>query len=202
MSDLTHFDLQPLHMDAQSKAVEALTPSRALTAELAQLNALHRALLSVESASGAPPPPIPVNPKRTANVTKLRDNGNAEFRKGRFGDAIRLYTLGAQMAAQRPLWEPAALAREELSGLLANRAQAYMALQAWPEGAVDGEASVEARHVGNPKGWWRRGRCLVEMGRLEEARLWVGRALEVEGEDPDLVALLKETEERLGKDGQ
>lgn len=197
MSDLDHFDLLPLHMDPQSKAIDSLRPSRALNAELEQLNTLHRSLLTIESPSGAPPPPIPVNPKRTANVAKLRDSGNGEYRKNKYAEAVKFYTLGIQMALARPLWEPAALVREEVSGLLANRAQAHMALQNWAEGAVDGEASVEARRVGNAKGWWRRGRCLVEMGRLDEAREWVKRGLEVEGEEAELVGLLKEIEGKI-----
>ncbi|KAM5356629.1 hypothetical protein ACJ41O_003275 [Fusarium nematophilum] len=200
MSDLTHFDLLPLQMDPQSKAISSANPaSRALTAELEALNTLHRSLLNLETPSGAPPPPIPVNPKRTANVTKLRDSGNGEYRKGRYAEAIKFYTLGVQMAITRPMWEPAALVREEVSGLLANRAQAHMALQNWAEGAVDAHASVEARWVGNAKAWWRRGRCLVEMGRLEEARDWVKRGLEVEGEEAELVALLKEVEGKIDK---
>lgn len=195
MADLDHFDLLPIHMDAQSKAITASKQSRALNAELEALNTLHRALLNVDSSSnGVPPPPIPVNPKRTGQVNKLRDNGNAEYRKGKYADAVRLYSLGIQMALGRPLWEPAALVREEVSGLLANRAQAHMATQNWPEGAVDAEASVEARRVGNAKAWWRRGKCLMEMGRLEEARDWVKQGLEVEGEEGDLVSLLKEIE--------
>ncbi|KAF4457362.1 hypothetical protein F53441_691 [Fusarium austroafricanum] len=199
MSDLDHFDLLPLHMDPQSKAISSQTPSRSLNAELEALNALHRSLLNVESPTGAPPPPVPVNPKRTAQVTKLRDSGNNEYRKGKFPEAIKFYTLGVQMAMQRPMWEPAALVREEVSGLLANRAQAHMAMQNWAEGAVDAHASVEARWVGNAKAWWRRGRCLAEMGRLEEARDWVRRGLEVEGEEGELVQLLKDVEERLEK---
>ncbi|KYK57171.1 tetratricopeptide repeat domain containing protein [Drechmeria coniospora] len=198
MSDLDHFDLLPLQMNPQSKAISSHKPSRALDAELEQLNSLHRALLSVDG-NGVPPPPIPVNPKRSGNITKLRDNGNAEYRKQKYADAVRLYTLGIQMALTRPMWEPAALVREEVSGLLANRAQAHMALQNWPEGAVDAEASVEARRVGNAKGWWRRGRCLVEMGRLEEAREWVKSGLEVEGEEAELVGLLKEIDSSIEK---
>lgn len=194
MADPDHFDLLPLQMDAQSKAISSTRASRALEAELEQLNALHRALLSVEGGTGAPPPPIPVNPKRSGNVSKLRDNGNNEYRRQRYADAERLYSLGIQMALTRPLWEPAALVREEVSGLLANRAQAHMAVRRWPEGAVDAEASVEARRVGNAKGWWRRGRCLVEMGRLDEAREWVRSGLEVEGEEAELVTLLREIE--------
>lgn len=200
MSDLDHFDFLPLQMDPQSKAITATKQSRALNAELEQLNSLHKALLNIDgSTTGVPPPPIPVNPKRTGQVTKLRDNGNAEYRKNKYADAVRLYTLGIQMALQRPLWEPAALVREEVSGLLANRAQAHMALQNWAEGAVDAEASVEARRVGNAKGWWRRGKCLLEMGRPDEAREWVKQGLEVEGEEAELVGLLKEIESVIEK---
>jgi translocation protein SEC72 len=199
MSDLTHFDLLSLQVDPQTKAVTSHSPSRALAAELEQLNTLHRSITGLETPSGAPPAPIPVNPKRTANVTKLRDSGNGEYRKGKYVDAIKFYSLGIQMALTRPMWEPAALVREEVSGLLANRAQAHMALQNWAEGSVDAHASVEARWVGNAKGWWRRGRCLVEMGRLEEARDWVKRGLEVEGEEADLLALLKDIEEKIEK---
>ncbi|TDZ49577.1 Translocation protein sec72 [Colletotrichum trifolii] len=201
MSELTHFDLLPLQIDATSKAISTASPSRALAAELSHLNALHRSLVTSDTTTqhGVPPPPMPVNPKRSANVSKLRDSGNAEFHKKKYGDAIKFYTLGLQMALTRPLWEPSQLVREEVSSLYANRAQAHMALQQWAEGSVDAEASVEARKVGNAKAWWRRGRCLVEMGRLEEAREWVSKALEYEGEEGELVAQLKEIEAKIDK---
>ncbi|KAJ6779694.1 hypothetical protein PWT90_07033 [Aphanocladium album] len=199
MSDLEHFDLLPITLNPESKDVETGRTSRALNAELAQLNELHRSLLALETPGNVPPPPIPVNPKRTAQVTKFRDNGNAEYRKQKFDEAVKMYTLGLQMALARPLWEPSALVREEVSGLLANRAQAHMAMLNWPEGAVDALASVEARRVGNAKAWWRRGRCLYEMARLEEAREWVKEGLEVEGEEAELVTLLKEIEVRIEK---
>lgn len=105
-----------------------------------------------------------------------------------------MYTLGLQMALSRPLWEPCGLVRDEVAGLYANRAQAHMALQNWVEGAMDAESSVEAKRVGNAKAWWRRGRCLMEMGRLEEAKEWVGRGLEMENNEGDLVGLLREIE--------
>ncbi|PHH64303.1 hypothetical protein CDD81_4787 [Ophiocordyceps australis] len=195
MSELEHFDLLPLRMNAQSKAIEATVHTRALDAELEQLNSLHRAMLACEGgAGGVPPPPIPVNPKRTGNVMKLRDNGNTEYRKSRHAEAVRLYSLGIQMALTRPLWEPVALVRDEVSGLYANRAQAHMAMRNWPEGAVDAEASVEAKRVGNAKAWWRRGMCLIEMKRLDEAREWIKSGLEVEGEEGELVTLLAQLE--------
>ncbi|KAG5980774.1 hypothetical protein E4U55_003670 [Claviceps digitariae] len=199
MSDLDHFDLLDLHMDPQSKLISANKPSRALNAELEQLNALHRAIQAAGLKNNVPPPPIPVSGKRSGQIVKLGENGNTEYRKGKAAEAGRLYTLGIQMAIQRPVWEPAALVREEIAGLLASRAQVHMSSQNWPEAAIDAEQSVAAKRMGNPKGWWRRGKCLVEMGRLDEAREWVKRGLEIEGEEVDLTKLLKDIEASLQK---
>ncbi|CAK7203729.1 hypothetical protein SEUCBS139899_006475 [Sporothrix eucalyptigena] len=199
MSELDTFTFYPLRIDPKTKALESTEPTRALDAELTAVNQLHRALLSIENGAPVPPPPIPVNPKRTANVNKLRDSGNAEFRKGRYADAIKFYSLGLQMALTRPVWEPPQLVHEEVATLFANRAQAHMATQGWAEGAVDAEASVEAKKTGNAKAWWRRGKCLLEMGRLEEAQEWVRRGLEMEGEEHDLLALRVEIQTRLDK---
>ncbi|EHA57716.1 tetratricopeptide repeat domain-containing protein [Pyricularia oryzae 70-15] len=198
MSDQETFTLLPIRIDPQSKAISSMSPSRALDAELATLNSLHRTLLGLEKPHAVPPPPIPVNPKLSAQVNKMREGGNAEFRKGRFAEAIKLYSLGLEMALKRPLWEPQQLVREEVASLFANRAQAHMALSNWVDGAIDAEASVEAKRAGNPKAWWRRGKCLIEMGRLEEAREWVGKGLEMEGEENELMALMKDLDAKLG----
>ncbi|KAI8951200.1 tetratricopeptide repeat domain-containing protein [Xylaria longipes] len=199
MSDLDTFTLLPLQIDPQTKAVSTSSSSRTLQNELATLNSLHRALLSLEAPLQVPPPPVPVNPKRSAQITKLRESANAEYRKGRHAEAVKLYSLGLQMALGRPLWEPQGLVREEVAALYANRAQARMALLDWPEAAADAEASVEAKRAGNAKAWWRRGKSLLEMGRHEEAREWVKKGLELEGEEHELVALLADVEEKLGK---
>jgi translocation protein SEC72 len=195
MEELETFTQLPIRMDPTSKAVSTPSSSRALNEELATLNSLHKALLTLESP--VPPPPVPVNQKRSAQITKLRESGNAEFRKGKHQDAIRYYGLGLQMALSRPLWEPHGLVKDEVAGLYANRAQAHMALQNWVEGSVDAEASVEAKKAGNAKAWWRKGKCLMEMGRLDEAKEWVGRGLEMEGNEADLVGLLKEITEKM-----
>lgn len=197
MDDLDSFTLLPLHIEPTSKIISASSNSRVLNEELKTLNELHKSLLNLESP--IPPPPVPVNPKRTAQITKLREAGNAEIRKGQPASAIRFYTLGLDMAFKRPLWEPSGLVRDEVAGLYANRAQAHMALQNWVEGAVDADCSVEAKKMGNAKAWWRKGRCLLEMGRLEEAKDWIGRGLEVEGSEAELVALLKEVNGKISK---
>lgn len=201
-ADLDTFTLLPLQIDPQSKKITSTSgSSRALAAELDTLNTFHRSLLALDAPHMVPPPPIPVNPKRSGQITKLKDSGNDHFRRNNYGEAIKHYTLGIQMALQRPPWEPAGLVRDEAANLFANRAQAHMALQSWAEGAVDAEASVEAKKVGNAKAWWRRGRCLYEMGRYEEAREWVGKGLEMEGEEADLAGLLKDIEAKLAKYG-
>ena len=194
------FTQLPLHLDPASKAISSPSSSGsdpALAEELQALNGLHRSLLALDTL--VPPPPVPVNPKRSAQITKLRESGNASFRKGAHAEAVRMYTFGLEMALGRPAWEPVGLVRDEVAGLYANRAQTHMAMQHWPEGMVDAEASVELKKVGNAKGWWRKGRCLVEMGRLDEAKEWVAKALEFEGNDADLVGLIKEIEQARAK---
>jgi len=188
----------PLHLDPTSKAISApptstsTSPTDPLTTEIQYLNALHRSLLALDGAT--PPPPLPVNPKRSAQLTKMREQGNLAFRKAQYAEAVKLYTYGIEMGLGRPVWEPATLLRDEVGALFANRAQAHMASHLWAEGCVDADTSVALVKVGNAKGWWRKGKCLVEMGRLVEAREWVARALEFEGKEADLVALGREVE--------
>ncbi|KFY23955.1 hypothetical protein V491_02339, partial [Pseudogymnoascus sp. VKM F-3775] len=143
MEDTESFTLLPVHLDPKSKAISTSSNSKRLRDELESLNELHTAFLSLETP--APLPPVPVNPKRTAQITKLRESANTAYRAGNYSSAVQLYTLGLEMALKRPAWEPSGLVRDEVSGLLANRAQAHMALRSWPEGWKDAEASVEAK---------------------------------------------------------
>lgn len=196
MDSADTFTLLPLHMHPQTKEVTANPSNAALEKELHELNALHRNLIAAGTPTGTPPPPVPVNPTRSAQIGKLRESGNNEFRKGHHAEAVKLYGLAIGMALGRPHWEPSGLVREEVSGLLSNRAQANMAQQNWAEGAVDAEASVEMKKADNAKGWWRRGKCLLEMGRLEEADAWVRQGLEFGASEPDLVQLKAEIEKR------
>lgn len=191
----------PLHLDPATKALTSTDPT--LTADLTDLNKLHRTFQSLESP--VPPPPAPVNPKRSVQISKLRESGNAAYKKGSLPEALQLYTLAIRMASDRPPWEASGLVREELSGLYNNRAQVYMAQRLWVEGSVDAECSVELKRVGNVKGWWRRGSCLKEMGRWEEASEWVRGGLEFERAGPDkggvgeLEALGREIDKALEK---
>lgn len=180
------FTQLPLVIDPATKAISSTSSSGALSTELAALNALHRSFIKdIEGPDGVPPPPVPVNPKRSAQITKLKDTGNGAFKKGSYADAARMYSLALDMAASRPFWEPAGLVREELSQLYGNRAQAYMAQQMWPEGSLDAYCSTELKKVGNVKGWWRRATCFKEQHRLEEAFDIVKEGVEFESAGPD-----------------
>lgn len=205
--DLDTYTQLPLHMDPQTKAIQPLgnssTSTQTLLDELSSLNSLHRALLALPSPH-TPPPPLPINPKRTAQITKLRETANTAMRKSQHEEAITLYTYAIDMALSRPSWEPVGLVRDEASGLYANRAQAYMSAREWVKGWKDAECSVECKRGGNAKAWWRGGMCLLEMGRFSEAKGWLEKALEVEGREGEsgreLMALLKAAEEGIKKE--
>lgn len=201
------FTQLPVAIDPTSKQITAHSSDTKLQNELDELNKLHRLLLSLDTPSQVPPPPAPVKPQRSVQIGKMRESGNASFKKGQYGDAIKMYDLGIRMASERPPWEASGLVREELSALYGNRAQAGMALQGWAEAGVDARVSVELKRVGNVKGWWRRGVCLREMGLLEEAREWISEGLtlmagvEAAGKEglPELETLAREVDESIGK---
>lgn len=210
-SEIDIFNEYPLHLDPSSKAISLLpsssqtaTQTAAITTELQELNVLHRALISLDPPN-IPPPPLPVNPKRSAQITKLRDSGNAAYRKSNYAEAIRLYTYAIEMAISRPGWEPVTLAREELAGLYGNRAQAHVGTQAWPEGLCDAKASVDSKPVGNVKAWWRLAKCLAEMSRYAEAKTFLLKGIEIEGRESEggkeLVQLLEDVEAALKRMG-
>lgn len=195
------FTLLPLTLDPHTKAVSSTTPS--LADHLDELNRFHRQIVALETPNQNIPPPAPVNPKRSVQIGKLRESGNAAFKKGTFAEAVKMYDLAIRMALDRPPWEASGLVREELSALHGNRAQALMGVQNWPEAALDAKISCEMKRVGNVKGWWRRGQCLKEMGRLDEARDWLRQGVEFERAGPEkgslgeLEALLRDVESSI-----
>ena len=173
----------PLSIDPSSKAISS--PDTSFESEIVNLNKLNRDFVALDTPNQVPAPPTAVNQKRSANISKLRESGNQSYKKGSYTEAIRYYDIAIRMASERPSWEPSGLVREELSTLYNNRAQVYMSQQQWVEAAVDAEVSVEMKKLGNVKAWFRRGQCLKEMGRLEEAAEWVRNGLEFETAGPE-----------------
>ncbi len=202
----------PLHIDPQTKQVSVLSSDKALQEAVANLNSLHGALKALETPNNIPPPPLPVNPKRSGNVQKLRESAANASRKGQHADAIRLLGVAIDMAAARPGWEPMGLAREELALMYLSRAAANAGSQNWPEGLVDAECSLECKRgpgqgpngekiPGNAKAYIVGGRCLMEMARWDDAVEWLERAVEIEGIQGDdgreLMRLLAESKKHV-----
>ncbi|KAK5093432.1 hypothetical protein LTR70_004793 [Exophiala xenobiotica] len=188
----------PLHLDPATKVLSSTKASDSQLQEmLNNINALHNQFKALETPNYAPPAPLPVNPKRTAQLTKLRESAGQSVRKNDYAGAIRLFTLALQMAADRPPWEPAGLVREELAVCYMERANVHILNRDWVEGFKDAECSTECKRgkqqgpqgqqaPGNPRAFTIGGKCLVEMGRWEEAVTWLERGLELEGtEGPD-----------------
>lgn len=199
--NLETFTLLSITVDPSTKAVSTSTTDSALQIELDHLNTLHRSMVGLDSPNSVPPPPVPVNPKRSQQIQKLRESGNQSIKRNDTAGAIKLYSLGIEMALGRPQWEPQGLVRQEIAGLYANRAQAFMVQNEWAEGAVDAEASLEMQKPQNTKAWWRLGKCMLEMGQLEEAKDAAVRGLEFEqgGHEADLVKLRSQVDELLAK---
>lgn len=204
----THLALQ---IDPQSKQISTSSSDKALKDVVASINSLHSQLKNLETTNNVPPPPLPVNPKRSAQLQKLRETAAASARKGQFADASRVLTIAIDMAASRPGWEPIGLVREELALAYMSRSAAYVDQQMWVEGLKDAEASLECKRgpqtapngekvPGNPQSFLLGGRCLSEMGKWGDAMKWYLRAIDTEGPDnrfgSELVRLYQEAKEK------
>lgn len=184
----------PVHIDPQTKQVSILSSDKTIQDAVDNLNRLHTSFKSLETPNNVPAAPMLVNPKRSAQIQKLRDSAAATSKKGNNVDAIRLLGVAIDMAAARPGWEPMGLAREELAMMYLSRGAANTSVQNWVEGLIDAECSIECksgpgqgpngeRIPGNPKAWIVGGQCLMEMSRWSDAVEWLERAIEKEGGD-------------------
>jgi translocation protein SEC72 len=202
----------PLHVDPQTKQISILSSDKSLQDAVAKVNDLHNALKNLDTPNNIPPPPMPVNPKRSAQVAKLRESAAATSRKGNHADAIRLLGVAIDMAAARPGWEPMGLAREELGLMYLSRAAANAGVNNWVEALKDSECSLDCKRApgqgpngervpGNPKAYIVGGRALIEMGRYGDAVKWLENAVDTEGTEGDdcreLLRSLAEARSRL-----
>ena len=201
----------PIYVDPASKSVSVSSSDRAVQDAIVHVNALHASFKKLETPNNLPPPPMPVDPKRSAQIQKLRESAGAAARKGNHAEAIRLLTYAIDMAASRPGWEPSGLAREELAVCYFARAAANMESRNWVEGWKDAECSTECkkgpqttpqgqRIPGNPQAFMIGAKCLMEMSRFEDAVRWLERAVEVEGKEgpgQELVKMLGEARKKV-----
>lgn len=144
------------------------TPAGFSADDLKPLNDL-ATLLNTAPQIIFPPPPMPVPNQRSIAINKAKEDGNALFRKGDYVQAIIYYTLSAEIAADRPLIESNAYARDELAVTLCNRSAAYALAGEWINALVDADAVIALKRPWT-KGHFRRGKAFLGMNRLAEAR--------------------------------
>ncbi|CAG8504395.1 13310_t:CDS:1 [Racocetra fulgida] len=129
------------------------------------LNALHKSLLQI---NGDIPPPNAINQKLANQINSLREEGNKYYKAQNYPEAIKLYSLAIEMAFQRPVWEPCELTRRDVSTCLINRAAAHMAINSWLNAYIDAEWGIRIK-PDYVKGYFRKGKALMEMKRYDEA---------------------------------
>ncbi|KAK9467409.1 TPR-like protein [Lipomyces arxii] len=187
------FDEVTKHIDL---AKNELSPER--VKEIQELNTTYRDLISLNA--DVPLAPNQINGRLSEQVKKLKESGNAMYKKNQFPDAIKMYSLAIEMALKRAPWEAAAYAREELSVLYSNRAQTYMSMNSWGEAIVDADAAIFLKRSFG-KAHYRKGKCLQSMGRLQEAKAAYELGLELaspDGNDSELKAALSDVNGLLG----
>lgn len=201
----------PVHIDPATKQVSVTSSDRAVQDAVTLVNELHTQFKSLETANNVPPPPVPVNPKRTAQINKLRESAGQAMVKKNYAEAARLLTFAVDMALARPDWEPVGLKREELAACYLARAAAHAESREWVDAHRDALCSTECkkgpsvtpqgqRVLGNPKSFMIAGKALLEMGRIDEAVAWLEKGVETEGTQTEdcknLVKLLEEAKQR------
>lgn len=161
LSDAT-FQRVDLSLDDNGKLVSP-------THNLDLVNRLAAAIGGLPPNLPFPPPPNVVPPQRAVAVNGLKEKGNAAMKADDLPEAIKFYTLAIDLSGNRPLWEPAGLASEELSVCLSNRSAVLLTAGDYVAALADAEAAVELRRPW-PKAHYRKGKALAALGRYREAR--------------------------------
>lgn len=143
-----------------------------------------------------PPPPQAVNPHRSAQIDKQKLAGNEAFKNGKWGEALKLYSVALDLAASRPPWEPAAMANDEMSILLCNRSAAFLGAELYAEAYADAHACIELKKPWS-KGYFRKAKACLKLGRLFEAKEVLEAGLAYEPHNEELKSVMKEAQNMI-----
>lgn len=143
-------------------------PPNFTESDLNGLNELAKLLLQ-SPGNPFPTQTVPGPNVRSQKIAKAKDDGNLHFKKGEWADAVRLYTLSAELAAARPMIESSMFPRDELAISLCNRSAAYTNMKEYVNALVDARAVIEYKPSWT-KGYFRKGKALMGMDRLDEAK--------------------------------
>ena len=185
----------PLQIDEKTKTVvcslHSLQTCPKCDLDFQALNNTYRAINTLIAEKQVPVTAKQPPPARSAQISKLKESGNASFKIHKFEDAVKYYSLAIEMALARPPWEFAALCRDETVILLCNRSATKFAMNEFPESLADAEAVVELKKPW-AKGHFRKSKALQAMGRLEEAKKAIEMGLMYDPNDNECNLLLKD----------
>ncbi|KAJ7173509.1 hypothetical protein C8R46DRAFT_1083029 [Mycena filopes] len=140
-----------------------------------------------------PPPSNVISQKLTQMVTQTKDEGNNLFKKGEHLNAIKKYTMAANIATARPPWEANQWMREELSTVISNRSAALLEARDYIGAVADAEIVISLRRNW-AKGHFRKAKALVAMDRLNDAAEALKLGLAFEPANVELLGFLGEIE--------
>lgn len=195
------FNLLPVSLeqkDVNGTKVSAISSSDPSLAPLIhQINALTNGFKQSGFALEVPPPPPQaINPNRSKQVEISKKQGNDAFKAGKWGDALKMYSIALDLAASRPPWEPAAMANDEMSVLLCNRSAAFLGADLYAEAYADAHACIELKKPWT-KGYFRKAKACLKLGRPSEAKQVLEAGLTYEPHNEELRTVMKEAEEML-----
>ncbi|KAK4692048.1 translocation protein SEC72, partial [Phenoliferia sp. Uapishka_3] len=164
-------------------------------ADLTSLNSLsHILLLNPHLIFPGKPEPVPN--QRSTEVNKHKEDGNLYFRNRDYPEAIKHYTLSADKAAARPVFEANVYARDEIAITVCNRSAAHYLMGNFVEALVDANAVIALKRPW-VKGHFRKGKALQGLGRLEESREAFLLGLQFDPTAEDLSAGVAEVDKLL-----
>lgn len=195
------FNLLPIQLESKeingTNLVAATSNDPKLAPLMHQINALTNGFKQSGFALEVPPPPPQsVNPARSKQIEVSKKQGNDAFKAGKWGEALKMYSMALDMAASRPPWEPSAMANDEMSVLLCNRSAAFLGAELYAEAYADAHACIELKKPWT-KGYFRKARACIKLGKLKEAKEVIQAGLTYEPQSEELKSVEKEVDDML-----
>ncbi|ODV64575.1 Sec63 complex subunit SEC72 ASCRUDRAFT_29573 [Ascoidea rubescens DSM 1968] len=144
-----------------------------LETDIKQLNELTQNLISLNQ--DVPESPMP-SPQLSIMVKKFHANGLKAIKEKKFQDAVKMFSLGLNLAVKRNKWETFKVTINEVTNLLNGRCDSYILLNDWPRAQQDADLLLNLQ-VNTFENFSRRSLCFLKMGLLDECKADLERGL-------------------------